>query len=527
MKRVLSVLLAVCIIFSLSIGVFAATINVSANPSEIKAGEDVTVTLTAKEAMENYFNFEYRLYFDDSKFDLKVNDKGESIGRTNTYVTVSRAKFTDSKGSYYKISALNPTGGDFSYAAGEYLADLIFTAKSDIASTADAKFELTILESNRMDDSTGIPVPAGDTAGSAVTVTVPPAAQTSKFSVAASTTTASTTVGSDATVSLGVTNAATSNKYNSYYFEVSYDNTVLEYDSNNAGAAVSAANGKLTIAGYGADRTAPIVLTFKGIKTGSSAVTITRANIDEASKADAQDAPAAEITTEAVKITVTAASYNVTLDKTLFNGADTVTGGTDYTFSANDTEHYDYSNVTATMGGKTVEVTSDGKGNYTIANVTGDLVITIEKKSTLTMEVTVSKYVEMDNKTVFLVTVTGTPEEGKAFAYGDNVMYKTTAYGENVYSWLVIVDKGEAFTVATAEANIKEASGTAEEVKQSYDVNETGVVDINDAQLTYDIYSGKYTDFEKVSVRKFLRADVNLDKAVNSTDAVAVVKNSR
>lgn len=116
------------------------------------------------------------------------------------------------------------------------------------------------------------------------------------------------------------------------------------------------------------------------------------------------------------------------------------------------------------------------------------------------------------------------------FEYTDqpaNVMYKTTAYGENVYSWLVIVDKNETFTVATAEANIAQASATAEEVKQSYDVNETGVVDINDAQLTYDIYSGKYTDFEKVSVRKFLRADVNLDKAVNSTDAVAVVKNSK
>lgn len=66
-----------------------------------------------------------------------------------------------------------------------------------------------------------------------------------------------------------------------------------------------------------------------------------------------------------------------------------------------------------------------------------------------------------------------------------------------------------------------------EEVKQSYDVNETGVVDINDAQLTYDIYSGKYTDFEKVSVRKFLRADVTIDKAVNSTDAVAVIANSK
>lgn len=207
-------------------------------------------------------------------------------------------------------------------------------------------------------------------------------------------------------------------------------------------------------------------------------------------------------------------------------GESSVKENTTYTFTVDKKDGFKYT-VTATMGGKAVTVTEGANNTYTIDNVTGDLVITIEKKSTLTMEVAVSEYVQMDNKTVFLVTVTGTPEEGKAFAYGDNVMYKTTAYGENVYSWLVIVDKNETFTVATAEANITKASATAEEVKQSYDVNETGVVDINDAQLTYDIYSGKYTDFEKVSVRKFLRADVNLDKAVNSTDAVAVVKNSK
>lgn len=207
-------------------------------------------------------------------------------------------------------------------------------------------------------------------------------------------------------------------------------------------------------------------------------------------------------------------------------GESTVQEKANYTFTVAKQKNFEYT-ITATMGGKNVTITEGANNAYTIANVTGDLVITIEKKSTLTMEVAVSEYVQMDNKTVFLVTVTGTSEEGKAFAYGDNVMYKTTAYGENVYSWLVIVDKNETFTVATAEANITQASATAEEVKQSYDVNETGVVDINDAQLTYDIYSGKYTDFEKVSVRKFLRADVNLDKAVNSTDAVAVVKNSK
>lgn len=222
-------------------------------------------------------------------------------------------------------------------------------------------------------------------------------------------------------------------------------------------------------------------------------------------------------------------TFTVTFDGTgagEANGESSVKENTNYTFTVAKQENFEYT-ITATMGGKAVTVTEGANNTYTIANVTGNLVITIEKKSTLTMEVTVSKYVEMDNKTVFLVTVTGTPEEGKAFACGDNVMYKTTAYGQNVYSWLVIVDKNETFDQATAEAKITQASATAEEVKQSYDVNETGLVDINDAQLTYDIYSGKYTDFEKVSVRKFLRADVTKDKVVNSTDAVAIIANSK
>lgn len=207
-------------------------------------------------------------------------------------------------------------------------------------------------------------------------------------------------------------------------------------------------------------------------------------------------------------------------------GESTVQEKTDYTFTVDKKANFEYT-ITATMGGKDVTVTEGENNTYTISNVSGDLVITIEKKSTLTMEVAVSEYVQLDDKTVFLVTVTGTPEEDKAFAYGEDVMYKTTAYGENVYSWLVIVNKGETFDKATAAAKITQASATAEEVTQSYDVNETNLVDINDAQLTYDIYSGKYTDFEKVSVRKFLRADVTSDKVVNSADAVAVIANSK
>ena len=228
-------------------------------------------------------------------------------------------------------------------------------------------------------------------------------------------------------------------------------------------------------------------------------------------------------------------TFQVTFEGTgigdVSNNATTVTENDPYSFTLTKKDGFDYT-VSATMDGAAVELTETvdtGNANvvtYSIAKVTGDLVITVNKVSTLNMDVAVSEYVQMDDKTVFLVTVTGTPTEGMAYAYGENTMYKTTAYGVNVYSWLVIVDKNQEFTADTAKANITEATATAEEVTQSYDVNETGVVDINDAQLVYDIYSGKYGDFEKVTVKKFLCADVNSDGSVNSTDAVAVVANS-
>lgn len=229
-------------------------------------------------------------------------------------------------------------------------------------------------------------------------------------------------------------------------------------------------------------------------------------------------------------------TFQVTFEGTgigdVSNNATTVTENAPYSFTLTKKDGFDYT-VSATMDGAAVELTETvdtGNANvvtYSIAKVTGDLVITVNKVSTLNMDVAVSEYVQMDDKTVFLVTVTGTPTEGMAYAYGENTMYKTTAYGVNVYSWLVIVDKNQEFTADTAKANIKEASATAEEMAPSYDVNETGVVDINDAQLVYDIYSGKYGDFEKVTVKKFLRADVNNSKTVDATDAVAVVANSK
>lgn len=152
------------------------------------------------------------------------------------------------------------------------------------------------------------------------------------------------------------------------------------------------------------------------------------------------------------------------------------------------------------------------------------LVVNVEKVSQNAEEVSVSRYLELNDKTMMLITVKGTPEGGKAFTYDGNTMYKVNAYGTDQYAWLVIVDKGQTLTQEEAAAKVAiSAADNVVTITPSFDVNMTGKVDVNDAQLVYDMYNGAYSDFTKVSVEKFLRADVNATKAVDHTDAVAIV----
>lgn len=152
------------------------------------------------------------------------------------------------------------------------------------------------------------------------------------------------------------------------------------------------------------------------------------------------------------------------------------------------------------------------------------LVVNVEKVSQKAEEVSVSRYLELNDKTMMLITVKGTPEGGSAFTYDGNTMYKVNAYGTDQYAWLVIVDKGQTLTQEEAAAKVAiSAADNVVTITLGFDVNMTGKVDVNDAQLVYDMYNGTYSDFTKVSVEKFLRADVNATKVVDHTDAVAIV----
>lgn len=213
-----------------------------------------------------------------------------------------------------------------------------------------------------------------------------------------------------------------------------------------------------------------------------------------------------------------------------------------YYFTLNQRESCDYT-VTAyyqplassTASKRPATVRSLGNGKYVVEAVnyndylyvyahSWNLVVKVEKVSHSAEEVTVSKYLELNDKTMMLVTVKGTPEGGSAFTYDGNTMYKVEGYGTDRYAWLVIVDKGQTLTQEEATAKVAiSAADNVVTITPSFDVNRTGKVDVNDAQLVYDMYNGTYSDFTKVSVEKFLRADVNATKVVDHTDAVAIV----
>lgn len=213
-----------------------------------------------------------------------------------------------------------------------------------------------------------------------------------------------------------------------------------------------------------------------------------------------------------------------------------------YYFTLNQRESCDYT-VTAyyqplassTASKRPATVRSLGNGKYVVEAVnyndylyvyahSWNLVVKVEKVSHSAEEVTVSKYLELNDKTMMLITVKGTPEGGKAFTYDGNTMYKVNAYGTDQYAWLVIVDKGQTLTQEEAAAKVAiSAADNVVTITLGFDVNMTGKVDVNDAQLVYDMYNGTYSDFTKVSVEKFLRADVNATKVVDHTDAVAIV----
>ena len=218
----------------------------------------------------------------------------------------------------------------------------------------------------------------------------------------------------------------------------------------------------------------------------------------------------------------------------------TVEPGQDFKFSIDKKDGYEYIVTAEKADGTAVTVTDNGDGTYTIAGAdikAGDVItVTVEKKlieTKYTIEVNefvkIGANAEGKAQSVFLITAKLNEgvalAEGKVLAYGNNPMFQNAERYDGAYAYLVISDKTLDEVKAEAEkaGQITEVTGTAQTFNVNGDVNGTGLVDINDAQLVYNIYNTKYDSFDTTTMAMFLAADMNGSKTVDVKDAAAVV----
>lgn len=249
-----------------------------------------------------------------------------------------------------------------------------------------------------------------------------------------------------------------------------------------------------------------------------------------------------------VVITVTKEANKAQINFAGSGSADVVNGsasqivepGQEFKFSIHKEDGYAYTVTAAKTNDTTVTVTDNGDGTYTIAGAdiaAGDVItVTVEKKlieAKYTIEVNefvkLSANAEGKAQSVFLITakLNGDAKlaDGKVLAYGNNAMFQNAERYDGAYAYLVISDKTLDEVKAEAEkaGQITEVEGSAETFNVNGDVNGTGLVDINDAQLVYNIYNAKYDSFDTTTMKMFLAADMNNNKTVSSLDAAAVV----
>lgn len=208
--------------------------------------------------------------------------------------------------------------------------------------------------------------------------------QTGGFTAALSAVTKKVSVGDTVKIRVNVECKNDLEGFSSGEIVIEFDDNRLAFDiatSDISGASVSVRDGELVLQDYGEvqDFGTAYLLSFKGQAEGEAKLALTSAAFSTKEDASSYDLSPAEIITpsETVDITVGKEAFRVSYDKTLFKGYSTVHKGDDYTFSISDSgKYYDYGTVTATVDGRTVSVTDNKNGTYTVKNVTGNLKIT-------------------------------------------------------------------------------------------------------------------------------------------------------
>ena len=146
-----------------------------------------------------------------------------------------------------------------------------------------------------------------------------------------------------------------------------------------------------------------------------------------------------------------------------------------------------------------------------------------------------TEYLSLDGAKMWLVLMNEEKVEDKTYTLtqGGNTYKFFWSDEYDAYCCLAISGKDDTFESVQESLEVEGVIGIANEgpisinydgnVNMTFDAEDQAVIDINDAQLTWNMYNANYSDFTNISVEKFLRADVNHDYTVDTDDSAAII----
>ena len=354
-ERWIALLICFCIWSSCMVPLHAAdTLPVSfspANPSVTKSTSDQTVTM--KLQMDGTQTIEGFLYVIVCDSPIKI----DSVTIGSKTMEVSAGNIVENQ-KEYQVTYLESVTSD-------HLGAITFT----IPAGTDAGTYSIALETR---EAGGVMI-GGETktvSAQAAIHVIEGGSQTGSY-IAELSGVSTATVGDTVELSVTVSGSA----FASAAYTLEYDADRLLLKSVSAGE-YSDQNGQVTVVDYGASKAVPYAYTaaFQAIADGAATVTLTEAAFGTSDSAETGDLTEAVLSTSSLTVTIAKREFNVTLPA-IFEGNEMATEGETYTFKAKDMANYVYGTVTVTMDDKSFTVTPDTKGNYTVENVTGELII--------------------------------------------------------------------------------------------------------------------------------------------------------
>lgn len=299
----------------------------------------------------------------------------------------------------------------------------------------------------------------------------------------------------------------------------SYDVTVTGSGKEDVAAA--------TTATYGSDYNFSI--NKKGLSDYAVTATVDGRAMSLTDNGDNSYTIAGTQITGEITITVSkAAQAGTTLVIFSGNGAGDLSFGSEYTATQNQAfsvpidceEGFDYQIMT---NGRALNIDANNCIYISADLLTGSiLAVTVTKTAKIDMTVEVSDYSPLSgNQRAYLIIAknNGTTQAGQGFAYDGMAMY----YSEKYSAFALVVAASSEPTAETVKSKLTVNTAGYTSVTYNNDVNNTGKLDVNDAQLVYDMILSQYT-LNGLDQMMWLRADSNGDTTLNVQDVQMVLK---